>query len=466
MKISIIRSSWAEGYGYRLDCQPYLAGALRTKIILERLSAPELQSLTAGHNGGIYHAGRERRTWVESAEFGVPFISSSRLLAADFSSLPLMSRRQVAENPLLQIHTGWTLITRSGTIGRIAFARPTMDNLACSEDVMRVLPDTAKIHPGYLYAYLSSKFGIPLVVSGTYGAIIQHIEPEHIAKLPVPRLGNDTEQVISSKVDQASALLTVYEQQIVEATSKFFSAVGLSDITAFDWHELGRDVGFKQTFPFAPTFRPLNFIPRFRLLCERIQSRTWMPLGDLCIPGTLKTGDRYTRVDADPGFGYQMIGQKELFHLKPQGRWLARGSVTADMLLDEGTIAVAARGTLGESELYCRGEFIWGPWVQFAYSENLLRVIGDENKILRGCLFAFLRSETAFRMLRSISIGSRLQVNQYYLLPRLPIPVPSRRYQEEIHELVVDAYNKRHKAIALEDDAIKQVETAIEKAAN
>jgi type I restriction enzyme S subunit len=52
---------------------------------------------------------------------------------------------------------------------------------------MRVVPDAEKIPPGYLYAYLSSKFGVPLVVGGTYGAIIQHIEPEHIANLPVPR---------------------------------------------------------------------------------------------------------------------------------------------------------------------------------------------------------------------------------------------------------------------------------------
>ncbi|MBK9261897.1 MAG: hypothetical protein IPM54_19095 [Polyangiaceae bacterium] len=75
----------------------------------------------------------------------------------------------------------------------MAFSRPDMDGLACSEDVLRVIPDAEKIPPGYLYAYLSSKFGVPLVVGGTYGAIIQHIEPGHIADLPIPRFGKNVE---------------------------------------------------------------------------------------------------------------------------------------------------------------------------------------------------------------------------------------------------------------------------------
>ncbi|WP_419650104.1 hypothetical protein, partial [Thiolapillus sp.] len=66
----------------------------------------------------------------------------------------------------------------------MAYARPDMDGVACSEHVMRVVPNESLIKPGYLYAYLSSRFGVPIVVSGTYGAIIQHIEPHHIAELP------------------------------------------------------------------------------------------------------------------------------------------------------------------------------------------------------------------------------------------------------------------------------------------
>ncbi|MBX9242780.1 restriction endonuclease subunit S, partial [Klebsiella pneumoniae] len=127
--------------------------------------------------------------------YGVKFFGSTDILSADLSGLPFLSKKQVAANPNFTIRSGWTLITRSGTTGRIAYCRPDMDGLACSEHVMRVIPDTNKINSGYLFAYLAGRFGVPLITSGTYGSIIQSIEPEHVAEIPVPRLGKVENEV-------------------------------------------------------------------------------------------------------------------------------------------------------------------------------------------------------------------------------------------------------------------------------
>ena len=183
-----IPSTWLENNGRRLDCGPYLSGAIEARELLRKLPVTKepLQRLTSG----IYHAGRESRLWVETSEHGIPFMGSTDILASDLSSLPLISKKQVQANPNFTIRKGWTLITRSGTIGRMAYARSDMDGIACSEHVMRVVPDDSQVKPGFIYAYLSSRFGVPIVVSGTYGSIIQSIEPHHIADLPVPRLGN------------------------------------------------------------------------------------------------------------------------------------------------------------------------------------------------------------------------------------------------------------------------------------
>ena len=116
---------------------------------------------------------------------------------------------------------GWILITRSGSIGRMAYCRVDMDGMACTEDVMRVIPDRTKIPPGYLYAYLSSKFGVPLVVSGTYGAIIQHIEPHHIADLPVPRLGDAIKEEIHELIQKAANLRTEASKSLQESKEEF-----------------------------------------------------------------------------------------------------------------------------------------------------------------------------------------------------------------------------------------------------
>jgi len=466
MKTKVIPSSWLKRGGRRFDCNPYLLGGLEARLRLEELDAPkdELQEVTRGGLAGIYHAGREGRTWVLDKGLGVRFLSSSRVMAADYSALPLLSAQQVQGNPAFRIHRGWTLITRSGTIGRMVHARPDMDGLAVSEHVMRVVPDGDKIPPGYMYAFLRSKFGVPMVISGTYGSIIQSIEPRHLADLPVPRLGNELESQVHALVDESAQLLSDYQHGIVKATERFFESVGLVDITSAEWHEPGSDVGFTETFPRVESFRALNFNPRFNALCDRIRQGPWKSLGEICEPGTLKRGGRFKRIDAEPEHAYQLVGQKQLFWLRPEGRWIAKWALGNDVIVEPGTILIAAQGTLGETELFCRAEFAWGPGVDLAYSEHILRVIADEDVMPRGALYAFMRSEMAFRMLRSISVGTKLQDHHYAFRPELPVPYPERDVQEEVHEMMTTAYDARHQGVALEEAAIALVERAIEEA--
>lgn len=235
-----VMSSWIESNGRRLDSRPYLSGAFEAKVLLEKLKAKKepLQSLTLGGMNGLINAGRISRNCVNDSNYGVPFLSSTDILQSDLSNVSLISKKAVQLNPKLIIKEGWTLITRSGTIGRIAYCRPDMSGMACTEDVLRVVPDPDKILPGYLYAYLSSSFGVPLIVFGTYGAIIQHIEPHHIAELPVPRLGKRIEEQAHNNIAEAPRLRTEYQTQMKEATQRLFSSVGLTDITAADWHKM------------------------------------------------------------------------------------------------------------------------------------------------------------------------------------------------------------------------------------
>jgi type I restriction enzyme S subunit len=187
MQVKSIPSRWIYKEGLRLDSNPYMSGVLEAKMLLDRLSVPKvkLQDLTFKGMEGIFHAGREGRTWVDNPQYGTPFMNGRDILASDLSYLPLLSNKQIKSNPKLLIEDQWILITRSGTIGRMSFSRAEMGGLACTEDVLRVVPDKNLVHPGYLYAYLISQFGIPLVTSGTYGAIIQHIEPHHVGSIPV-----------------------------------------------------------------------------------------------------------------------------------------------------------------------------------------------------------------------------------------------------------------------------------------
>jgi type I restriction enzyme, S subunit len=72
-----IPSTWLENNGRRLDCGPYMSGAVEAKELLKKHSTVPLQDLTAGHNGGIFNGPRFPRVYVQDPEHGVPFLGST-----------------------------------------------------------------------------------------------------------------------------------------------------------------------------------------------------------------------------------------------------------------------------------------------------------------------------------------------------------------------------------------------------
>ncbi len=87
-QLKAIPSAWLENNGRRLDCGPYMSGAVEAKELLKKHNTEQLADIT----DAIYHAGRESRVWVNSPEHGVPFMGSTDILASDLSYLPLISK--------------------------------------------------------------------------------------------------------------------------------------------------------------------------------------------------------------------------------------------------------------------------------------------------------------------------------------------------------------------------------------
>ncbi|MDP9765556.1 methylation-associated defense system restriction endonuclease subunit S MAD5 [Deinococcus enclensis] len=461
-----VTSAWLTKESHRLDAPPFLSGAVEARVLLDKLTVPKqpLRDVTAGHSGGIYNGPQFKRNYVTSPEHGVPFLTGSSILLADTSRLPMISRKDAVSKKLayLRVEEGMTLISCSGSIGKMAYARSELAGVWASQDVMKVVPNPEVIPPGYLYAYLSSRFGKTLVTSGTYGAIIQHIEPEHIADLQVPRFGTEFEERVHRLVGEASSLLTQFSKAINAATTEALSANGLEHFSSSEWHATGRDLGFTTGFG-VRSMRALNYNPRYVAIVRQLTSRPHVSLGMATVQGTLKSGPRFKRIDADPQHSYMLIGQRDVFAVEPEGRWIAKNATSDDVLVPAGSTVMAAQGTLGEDEVYCRPVFVWSTGAEYAYSQHFLRIIPDPEKILPGYLFAFMRSEYGFRMFRSISTGTKLQGNHPELLSEIPVPLPSHEAQQAIHSQVVDAHVKRWRAVELEQQARQLVEQAIEK---
>ncbi len=234
MKAKLVRSAWIENEGRRLDCGPYLSGAMEAKMLLERLPVPRahLYELTDGHEGGIFIGQQFARNYVSDPRHGVPFLTGSAMLRADFTHADLLKKSDATSHRLahLRIEESMTLMSRSGTIGRMVYARPEMRGMWATEHAIKIVPDPTLVRPGYLYAFLGGRFGQPLLTGGTYGAIVQHVEPQHVARVPVPLAPDGVQEEAHRLVTEAAAMRTAASAALRAVIREIEEAAGLPPI--------------------------------------------------------------------------------------------------------------------------------------------------------------------------------------------------------------------------------------------
>lgn len=383
-------------------------------------------------------------------------MGSTDVLASDLSHLPLISKKQVNSNPKFSIKSGWTLITRSGTVGRMSYARPDMDGVACSEHVMRVVPNEADIKPGYLYAYLSSRFGVPIVVSGTYGAIIQHIEPDHISDLPVPRLG-DLEEQAHHLVQRAADLRVEATQEIDAITQSLEEEIGGGPVVWQHRHVQSHAI---QAISVSSELSRLDAFHHVGYVGEAIKKAV-VPLIEVGNYARALRPPILKRIKVD-GTGIDFLGGRELLKLdqSAEDQIALRTPNLEQFIVKPGMVlfqCVGQRyGIFGTPVLANRR------LIGRAVTEAVMRLIPHDLDDA-GYIFTYLATGFGQRLVMRHSAGTSIPVLQEDGASKILIYWPNKDRRLQIHEIATNAWEKRARAIELEDEARTLVERAIEE---
>jgi type I restriction enzyme S subunit len=467
MKTAVIRSSWLKGYGYRLDCQPYLSGGLEAKVLLEKLPLrkDKLRTLTTGFNGGIYNGPKFSRTWVESPEYGVPFVGSSAMQYVELSGLPLLSKKLAYGRQLkhLELQPGMSLISCSGTIGKMVYARHDMAGIWSSQHILKVVADPKKIPSGYLYAYLCSKFGVPLVVSGTYGSIIQSLGPEQIADLPVPRLAVAREHEIHALVEQASKLRTEALFEIDDATESLQAFLNLPSLSQLNVRGFGIS---------AVSSSDLNF---------RLDATYHSPaakkadqaLNQCCVPVRKLSDPDVTRrlfkppmfkrlwVD-DPQEGAQFVSGIDAYKFRADdARYVSYVTPNfSEFIVREGWLIFQAAGQI--YGLFARPLFVHG-WLDGLFvADDMYRIV--PNSPTDGAyLFAFFRTDVGQVLIKRQSAGNSIPRVWDPQMSQLQVPWPPELDRRHFGAQIIAANEKLFQALQAEQHAVQILEKSIEK---
>ncbi|HOW51497.1 MAG TPA: restriction endonuclease subunit S [bacterium] len=458
-----IPSTWLEHNGRRLDCGPYMSGAIEARELLKRHETEALQSLTAGYNGGIYNGPQFVRNYVEDPAFGVPFLTTSTMQQSDTSGLPMISRKDAHSSKLryLKVNEGMTLITCSGSIGKMAYARKDMEKAWSNQDIMKVVADRAKILPGYLYAYLSSRFGVPMVVSGTYGAIIQHIEPHHISDLPVPRL-SEIENQAHDLIQGAANLRVEAAEIIAQISAEVERRFDLWDESLSDKARIARN-GFLTTstaLAESGRFEATYHDAIAAAIADRVQSQPNTRIDIVC---KVKKPGMFKRIMVDgPEHGYGFVPGSELFTLAPKPvYWVSpRTPNIEDCVMSPYWILIQAFGQLGGLIGRC---IMTTPMLEGCAATDLQIQLRFDNKLDAGYVFAILYSRPGYKLITRTPIGGSIPHIHPKDIESLCIPWPEADVRHAIGERIIEAWDKREEAVRLEDEARSLVERTIEE---
>lgn len=463
MIVKTIPSTWLIEEEHRLDCGPFVKGGIEARKTIEglRYQKDHLIDLTENGINGMYHVGQDKIVWADDEIHGMPFLRSADILRADLSYQPFISRKQVAGNYLFQCPAGTTLITRSGTIGRMAFMRTDMEDTAISQDVLKVIPDEGKVKPGYLYAFLNSKYGIPIITGGTFGSIIVHIEAENIADLPVPRLG--------AVEDQAHELIQrAADAQVESGELRKHAGSMVNEICGFP-EKLAPAARI-----FAYSSANSNDVLR-RLdatfhnpIAQEAEALTKVANGiSLSSAGVLGfESNRMKQVFVEEGYGTPFITSGGIFSktITPE-RYLRNQLLGEDETwrINEYDTLVARSGQVGG--IIGRGVWADSRLDGFAASPHILRLRPTSEEFPPGYVYAFLcLTDVGYQLLARTAAGSSIPFLPLDAVLEIKIPTtPSLQQRQEIDELVKRSGELRKQSQELEKEAVALVERVIEE---
>lgn len=441
------QSNWLFEDGERLDGAYYINEGRKTRKIIDNMHLDKAPLKTLVER--IFKGDRFSRVYIFDPRKGKPFLSSSDIIKYDVSGAKIISSLNTKNLQDLIIKKSWILVSRSGTIGNVSFVNNQLDGVTCSEHVMRIVPNIDFKYSGYLYAFLSSKAGYNLLKSGTYGSVVNHIEPEHMYDIPVLLLGKNKQKEIHEnilKVFEWRELANKYVKDslgILNDTLKIGEA-GIKDYLNMDNVDFWESEGFDKWLRFDANYYNTGAESTISLI-KSYKNKNWIKrLTD--VTKKIVNPPRSSRIYVEKDKGVPYYSGTDLSQFcKNDLKYLAKvDEQLVDVTVKENWTLITRVGTTGIA--YFVDALKDGQCV----SDNVLRLIPND-EILPEYLFLFLKSPYGKIQLDKIKTGSVQDYIPEEYMKDILLIVPDKKIQEKIVEKTKLAINLRNKADILEE---------------
>lgn len=401
-----------------------------------------------------YYPGRFKRIYCDKCG-GIRFYLPSQMKDIYPKPEKFISRLTKCNISALQLKPHTLLLTRSGTIGSVSYVSKTTEGCVFSDDVIRI---TFKEDwdLGYVYTFLKSKTGNLLLQTNGYGSVITHLEPEHLAEIPIPNAPAVLKQRINRLVERSYALRDESNDLIDQATKLMVEELHLPDIQEFQKTEAP-----VRTFSVKLSRTNLRldasyYMPAADAVTAHLKENAAevTTVGDSRISRKVILPGRFKRIYVEEGHGRVFIGGKQIGELDPSNKKYLSIVHHADRIMNQlelqkNMILITCSGTIGKVALVGR------QWNRWAASQHIIRVI-PANDHIAGYLYIFLASDYGYPLIARYTYGSVVDEIDDNHVRQIPFPLlRNQDVQRQINVLALEANAKRYEAYKLEQEALR-----------
>ena len=438
--------------GKRLDASVFDVEAKQARDLILKGKNPV--AFLGGNNGitSSYTGARFKRIWLKKSN--LPIYQPSSIVDIKPTPDGYISHLTQVNIDNLRVRKGQILMTCSGTIGKVSLVSNTLDNCIFSHDLLRINCNN-DLDIGYIYTYLKSRVGNKILLTNSYGAVITHIEPEHLASVPIPNAPEEIKKKIHDLImcsyelrDESNELLDKAEQILVDELKlppieEMLTAEDTVETFNVKLSELNKRADASYHVPVVKAI--------VKHLKEHAGELT--TIGDERISKKIILAGVFKRTYVEEEYGYPFLGGKEITQLNPKTeKYLSKAVHKAryekELRVSENMILVSYRGTIGTVALVPKH------WNNYAVSQNVLKVIPSNNNIA-GYLYVFLNSEYGKLLTCRETYGSVVDMIDNHSLSTIEFPLlKDKTKQAQINALALEANDKRYQAYCLEQEAL------------
>lgn len=131
-----------------------------------------------------------------------------------YSTCHYVEKKRFDQDTKIQLSTGSILITKDGTLGKVALVEELPKPATLNAGVFNVrVKDDAFLSYKYLYHYLKAPFLMKYVTANATGGTIKHLNQSILVDFPIPITEKQEQDRIAKLLDSLESIITLHQQE-------------------------------------------------------------------------------------------------------------------------------------------------------------------------------------------------------------------------------------------------------------